>query len=71
MPEAFHFDPFDPKQTQNMWRRFRDLRENNPISRPGDFVFVTRYDDVKAVLRKPRAFGNSQGFRAPGVEVPL
>jgi len=71
VPEAFQFDPFDPKQTQNMWHQFRDLRENNPISRPGDFVFVTRYDDVKAVLRKPRAFGNSQGFRAPGVEVPV
>jgi cytochrome P450 len=32
---------------------------------------VARYEDVKAVLRKPLVFSSAQGFRAPGVVVPL
>jgi cytochrome P450 len=69
--EAFHFDPFDPRQTQNMWQRFREIRERQPLSRPGDFVFVARYGDALEVLRQPLLFGSAQGFRAPGVVVPL
>lgn len=69
--EVFRFDPFDPKHTQTMWQRFRDLRAHRPLSRPGDFVFITRYSDAKNILRQPKLFSSGQGFRAPGVVVPL
>ena len=65
------FDPFDPADTQHMWHRFREIRRNAPISRPDDFVFVTRYADVKSILRMPKIFVSGQGFRAPGILVPL
>jgi cytochrome P450 len=71
MSAPFHFDPFDPAITQNMWDEFRGIREAHPVSRHGDFVFVARFEDAKAVLRKPLVFSSAQGFRAPGVVVPL
>ena len=66
-----HFDPFDPSQTQTQWPLFREIRRQSPISRPGDFVFVARYEDGLEVLRNPKLFSSGQGFRAPGVVVPL
>lgn len=66
-----NFDPFDPKQTQAQWPFFREIRRHSPISRPGDFVFVSRYEDGLEVLRTPKLFSSGQGFRAPGVVVPL
>ena len=65
------FDPFDPDQTQAQWPFFREIRRQSPISRPGDFVFVARYEDGLEVLRNPKLFSSGQGFRAPGIVVPL
>jgi len=65
------FDPFDPSQTQEMWDALAVLRREAPISRPiPGFVYVARYEDVKAVFRDTRSYSAREGFRGAGVVVP-
>jgi cytochrome P450 len=67
----FAFDPFDAQQTQDMWDELAAMRREAPISRPiAGFVYVARYDDVKAVFRDTRTFSSREGFRGAGVVVP-
>ena len=65
------FDPFDARQTQQMWERWAEMRREAPITRPRPgFVFVARHADVKAVFRDNVNYSARDGFRAPGVVVP-
>ena len=70
-PSPYAFDPFDPKQTQHQWEQLARLRREAPVSRPlPGFVYVARYEDVKAVFRDAATFSSREGFRGPGVVVP-
>jgi cytochrome P450 len=67
----FAFDPFDASQTQQMWDQLAAMRREAPISRPiPGFVYVARYEDVKAVFRDARTYSAREGFRGAGVVVP-
>src|SRR5262249_34390609 len=49
-----------------------ELRRSAPVSRPLDgFVYVARHGDVKAVFRDTARFSSREGFRGPGVVLPL
>jgi cytochrome P450 len=66
------FDPFDATQTQQMWALMRVFRERAPVARmENGFVYVSRYDDVRTVLRDQETFSNAGGMRPTGLEVPL
>lgn len=68
---AYAFDPFDHRQTQNMWELLAELRAHAPVSRPcPGFVFLARHADVKRAFRDPENFSTAGGFRGAGVEVP-
>jgi cytochrome P450 len=68
----FAFDPFDPRQTQEMWPLLARMRREAPVVRPTPgFVYVSRYADVKAVFRDAQTFSSREGFRGPGVVLPL
>ena len=70
-PSPYAFDPFYPKQTQQQWEQLALLRREAPVSRPlPGFVYVARYEDVKAVFRDAATFSSREGFRGPGVVVP-
>jgi len=65
------FDPFDPQQTHHMWDLARRLQREAPVARIShDFLFVSRYADVRTVARDNERFSNEGGFRPSGVEVP-
>ena len=64
------FDPFEPKQTQNMWELMRELRRDDPVCRPADgFVYVEAEEEdgrePVCFLPKERAFG------VPALSCPL
>lgn len=72
MSQALSFDPFDPAQTQQMWPLMRAFRERAPVARiGGGFVYVSRYEDVRSVLRDQETFSNAGGMRPTGTEIPL
>jgi len=67
----YAFDPFDPRQTQQQWEQLVLLRREAPVSRPlPGFVYVARYEDVKAIFRDATTFSSREGFRGAGVVVP-
>jgi len=67
----YAFDPFDAAQTQNQWQQLARMRREAPVSRPQPgFVYVARYDDVRAVFRDAATFSSREGFRGAGVVVP-
>jgi cytochrome P450 len=66
------FDPFDPRQTHALWDVAQRFQREAPVARVGGgFVFVSRYDDVRHVLRTNAVFANAGGFRPTGLHVPL
>lgn len=68
----FSFDPFDHRQTQNLWALMRELRAHAPVSRPRPgFVFLAQYDDIKQAFRDAENYSSAEGFRGEGVEVPI
>ena len=72
MSDSLGFDPFDAAQTQHMWDLMREFRDRAPVARIGNgFVYVSRYADVKTVLRDQETFSNGGGMRPTGVEIPL
>jgi cytochrome P450 len=65
------FDPFDPHDTHHMWDLARRFQRDAPVARISqDFLFVSRYADVRTVIRDNARFSNEGGFRPSGVEVP-
>jgi cytochrome P450 len=65
------FDPFDPQHTHHMWDLARRFQREAPVARiSADFLFVSRWADVRTVIRDNDRFSNEGGFRPSGVEVP-
>jgi hypothetical protein len=54
------FNPFSPHYHDVLYDAFDAAREEQPVffSPPLNLWVVTRYDDVKAVLRDPQAFSS-------------
>lgn len=61
---ARRFDPLDPEQTERRYDLWADAREHAPVfySPKYDVWFVTRYDDVEAVLKDVRSFSKCDDF---------
>jgi cytochrome P450 len=72
MTSELTFDPFDAEQTQGMWGLMKEFRERAPVARIGHgFVYVSRYEDVRTVLRDETTYSNAGGMRPTGLEIPL
>jgi len=66
------FDPFDAEQAQNADEVLARLRAETPVARIGPGMhYVTRHAECRDVLRDSSRFSNAQGFKAPGVEIPV
>lgn len=71
MPD-YTFDPYDYRQTQNMWGLMKELRAHAPVCRPRPgFVYLARHADVRRAFRDPVNFSSAEGFRGEDVKVPL
>lgn len=75
-PSACPADPwnelqYDHRQTRvshspyDLWRRLREERPVIHSDRHGGFWFVSRYDDVRTVLRDWRSFTSTEGIALP------
>lgn len=72
MSDAPALNPFDPVQTHAVETWVPRFQEQAPVARIGDgFVLVTRYEDVRHVLKSPDLFANAGGFRPNGLRVPI
>jgi cytochrome P450 len=70
--DAAVFDPFDASQSRDAWPLLKSLRDETPVATIANGMrYVTRYDDVRAVLRDTTTFSNASGLKAPGVEIPF
>lgn len=66
------FNPFDAEQAHNSWPLLADLRERSAVVDIGDgMAYVTRHAECRQLLRDTEGFSSAQGFKAPGVVVPL
>src|SRR4051812_32747063 len=66
------FNPFDADQAHNSWPLLADLREESAVVDIGDgMAYVTRHAACRQLLRDTEGFSSAQGFKAPGVVVPL
>jgi cytochrome P450 len=69
---ASTYDPFQVEQPERTFARLHELRAEGPIVPIGEgMYYVTSYDEARRVLRDADHFSNAEGFRAPGVAVPL
>lgn len=72
MSNAPTLDPFDPVQTHAVEDWVPRFQAEAPVARiGGGFVLVTRYEDVRYILKSPDRFANAGGFRPNGVQVPI
>ena len=70
MPRSFN--PFDPEQAHDAWPLLAELREESAVVDIGDgMAYVTRHAECRHLLRDTEGFSSAQGFKAPGVVVPL
>ena len=66
------FNPFDAEQAHSAWPLLADLREESAVVDIGDgMAYVTRHGACRQLLRDTEGFSSAQGFKAPGVVVPL
>jgi cytochrome P450 len=66
------FNPFDPEQAHSSWPLFGDLRRESAVVDVGDgMAYVTRHEACRRLLRDTDGFSSAQGFKAPGVVVPI
>ncbi|MBV9285542.1 MAG: cytochrome P450 [Acidimicrobiia bacterium] len=66
------FNPFDAEQAHNSWPLLAELRERSAVVDIGDgMAYVTRHAECRQLLRDTEGFSSAQGFKAPGVVVPL
>lgn len=66
------FNPFDAEQSHNAWNLLADLRKESTVVDVGDgLAYVTRYAACRQLLRDTDGFSSAQGFKAPGVVVPI
>jgi cytochrome P450 len=61
---GLRFDPLDPEQTDHRYALWADAREHHPVfySPKYDVWFVTRYQDVEAVLKDVHSFSKCDDF---------
>src|SRR5947209_1410493 len=66
------FNPFDAEQAHNSWPLLADLRKELAVVDIGDGIaYVTRHAECRRLLRDTDGFSSAQGFKAPGVVVPM
>jgi cytochrome P450 len=66
------FNPFDAEQSHEAWPLLAELRKESAVVDIGDgMAYVTRHAECRQLLRDTDAFSSSQGFKAPGVNVPI
>jgi cytochrome P450 len=66
------YDPFQVEQPEVTFGRLHELRAEGPIVPIGEgMYYVTSYEEARSVLRDAEHFSNAEGFRAPGVTVPV
>ncbi len=66
------FNPFDPEQAHDAWPLLAELRQQAAVVDVGDgMAYVTRHAECRRLLRDTEGFSSAQGFKAPGVVVPL
>ena len=66
------FNPFDAEQAHNAWPLLAELRKESAVVDIGDgMAYVTRHAECRQLLRDTDGFSSSQGFKAPGVVVPI
>jgi len=66
------FNPFDAEQAHSAWPLLADLRKESAVVDIGDgIVYVTRHAECRLLLRDTDGFSSAQGFKAPGVVVPM
>jgi cytochrome P450 len=66
------FNPFDPEQAHNAWTLLAELRAESAVVDIGDgMAYVTRHAECRELLRDTDGFSSAQGFKAPGVVVPI
>ena len=69
---AKSFNPFDAEQAHSSWGLLADLREESAVIDVGDgMAYVTRHAECRRLLRDTEGFSSAQGFKAPGVVVPM
>ncbi|HSO96743.1 MAG TPA: cytochrome P450 [Acidimicrobiia bacterium] len=63
---------FDASRAEPPWAVLAELRRTGPVvAIEGGMRYVTTYEACRAVLRDTDAFSNANGFKAPGVEIPV
>src|SRR5439155_1189966 len=66
------FNPFDAEQAHSSWPLLADLRQESAVVDIGDgMAYVTRHAECRQLLRDTDGFSSAQGFKAPGVIVPI
>jgi len=66
------FNPFDAEQAHDAWPLLAELRkESAVVDIDDDMAYVTRHGVCRQLLRDTDGFSSSQGFKAPGVIVPM
>jgi cytochrome P450 len=66
------FNPFDADQAHNAWPLLAELRRRAAVVDLGDgMAYVSRHAECRELLRDTDGFSSAQGFKAPGVVVPL
>jgi cytochrome P450 len=66
------FNPFDAEQAHTAWPLLADLRKESAVVDIGDgMAYVTRHAECRQLLRDTDGFSSAQGFKAPGVVVPM
>src|SRR3954465_5204246 len=66
------FNPFDAEQAHNAWPLLAELRRESAVVDIGDGIaYVTRHAECRRLMRDTEGFSSAQGFKAPGVVVPL
>src|SRR5256885_4042663 len=66
------FNPFDPEQAHDAWPLLAELRNEAAVVDIGDgMAYVTRHAECRHLLRDTDGFSSAQGFKAPGVIVPI
>ncbi|MBV8979998.1 MAG: cytochrome P450 [Acidimicrobiia bacterium] len=66
------FNPFDAEQAHNSWPLLAELRKRSAVVDIGDgMAYVTRHAECRRLLRDTDGFSSAQGFKAPGVVVPV
>jgi cytochrome P450 len=66
------FNPFDPETAHAGAEQLAELRAQGAVVDLGDgMAYVTRHAACRHLMRDTDAFSSAQGFKAPGVVVPM